>query len=247
MNSSSLENDQHMNHWIEVVLRLLRRPNARLAVSFAGLVIALKVMSYGWGIRILSATMVLYILWEMSIEWRRLLPAFQLTIFRRSMRVMKALRPLHKLPPEVPVLYGAVMMYMIARVALASQRWISPLPSTYEAAILSLAVLIGALRHTQSILARIAKWSWSKFIGKALYVVATAVCVAMGTADATRTTRLLTHADAKYFPSFLGLLSSWYVVLNFARCIAIFLFACGLVLFLINLPSLFLRFVRGYL
>ncbi|WP_207005683.1 hypothetical protein [Trinickia mobilis] len=239
-------NKQNMNRWTEVVLRLLRHQRTRVVVSFAGLIIASKIATYGWGAKLLGAALFIMILWEMSSEWRGYLPAFRRTLFRRMMRIMKALRPLRKLPPEVPVLYGAVMMYMIVRIALASQHWLSPLPSTYETAVIGLAISVGALSHTHSILARVARWSWSKVLGKALYAVATAACVAIGTADATRMTRLLAHADAKYFPSFLGLLSSWYVVLDFVRCIAVFLFACGLILLLINLPSLFLRFARNY-
>lgn len=162
------------------------------------------------------------------------------------MRVMKSLRPLHELPPDVPVIYGGIMMYVIARMAVAPQFSISPLLSTYEMTSVGVAISIGALRHTHLILARIAKWSWSKVLGKTLYIISTTICVAVGAAEATRITRHIVHADAKYFPSFLGLLSSWLVILNFVRCIAIFLVVCGVVLFCINLPSLLLRITNGH-
>ncbi|AJK50734.1 hypothetical protein BGL_2c26800 [Burkholderia plantarii] len=153
---------------------------------------------------------------------------------------------LRKLPPDVPVLYGAVMMYLIARLILTTLHWMPWIGSTYEMFCVGVVTSIAALRHAHLILSRIAKWSWGKVLGKTLYAMSTAVCLAVGTSQAIRTTRLLTHADAKYFPSFVGLLSSWYVVLNFVRCAAIFLAVCGAILILINLPSLLLRSVREW-
>ncbi|NHV26844.1 hypothetical protein [Burkholderia sp. D-99] len=235
-----------MQYWIDAARRALRRPGGRLAVSFAGLMIAMKIVTYGWGVRLVGAALFGFILWELYTEWRRFLPAFRRMMVRRTMRIMKALRPLRQLPPDVPVIYGAVMMYMIIRLILIALQLTPPLNTLSEMLFVGVAISIGALRHAHLIVARIAKWSWGKILGKALYAVSTAVCVAVGAAQAIRMTRLLTHADAKYFPSFLGLLSSWYVALNFVRCVAIFLAVCGLVLFLINLPSLFLRSMRAW-
>lgn len=235
-----------MRQWNEVVCESLRRPGIRLAAGFVGLMIASKMVTYGWGARLLSATLFGAMLWKLFVEWRRFLPAFRKMLLRRVMRVMKSLRPHRQFPPDVPVLYGAVMMYMIVRVMLISQQWAPPLGSLHEMVVIGVVIAIGALRHAHLILTRIAKWSWGKILGKGLYAISTAICVAMGTAEAVRTTRILTHADAKYFPSFLGLLSSWYVVLNFVRCAAIFLVICGVILLLINLPSLFFRTVRAW-
>ncbi|NIE57340.1 MULTISPECIES: hypothetical protein [unclassified Burkholderia] len=235
-----------MKYCLDVALEALRRPGVRLAVSFAGLMIAMKIVAYGWGARLTGAALFGFVLWGLYSEWRRFLPAFRRMMVRRTMRIMKALRPLRQLPPDVPVIYGAVMMYMIIRVILVALQLTPPRHSASELFFIGLAISIGALRHAHLIVARIAKWSWGKVLGKALYAVSTAVCVAVGAAQAIRMTRLLTHADAKYFPSFLGLLSSWYVILNFVRCAAIFLAVCGLVLLLINLPSLFLRSMRGW-
>ncbi|WP_124454198.1 hypothetical protein [Burkholderia sp. Bp8992] len=235
-----------MKHWIDAVRGVLRRPEVRLVVAFSGLALATRIVTYGWGVTLVGTALFSFMLWELFVEWRRFLPPFRRMMLKRVMRIMKALRPLRKLPPDVPVLYGAVMMYMIARLILATLHWMPLFGSMYEMFCIGVVTSIAALRHAHLILARIAKWSWGKTLGKALYALSTAVCIAVGAAQAIRTTRLLTHADAKYFPSFVGLLSSWYVVLNFVRCAAIFLAVCGAILILINLPSLLLRSVRAW-
>jgi hypothetical protein len=101
--------------------------------------------------------------------------------------------------------------------------------------------VLGAFLHAHSVVVKIAKWSWSKAFGKIVYLIVTTVCIAIGHADAVRTTRQLVHADAKYFPSFLGLLSSWYACVNLAIAIAVIIFCYGFVQFVINITSAFLR------
>jgi len=213
----------------------------RLFILIVSLLAAFRLLPSGWAIKGVVALLLVSVLWKIFVEWQSVLPAFYRMVIRRFMRLMRTLRPLHRVPPDVPVFYGLAMMYLTLWVALLILQRSPLVPSTAEMLILGSLISFGALRHSYAMIRTVAKWSWSKSFGKVAYGVVTAICLALAHADATRMTRRLTHADAKYFPSFMGLLSSWYGLLNLVQCAAAIMASCALLLLLTNIPSLFLR------
>ncbi|WP_144113006.1 hypothetical protein [Paraburkholderia sp. BCC1886] len=134
------------------------------------------------------------------------------------------------------------MMYSLGSLALVMLGRRSNFLSTpAEITTVATAAAFGACRHGYATFKTIARWWWSKALGKILYLSATAFCVWLGHADATRITRSLAHADAKYFPSFVGLLSSCCFCLRFMQCVAALVFLCALAQFSLNFPRLVLR------
>lgn len=68
----------------------------------------------------------------------------------------------------------------------------------------------------------------------------------LGRSDACEVVRELTHADAKYFPTFVGLMSSLYVFLRMMQFGMLLVSVCAMLLLIAVMPRLILGVVRGH-
>ncbi len=140
-----------------------------------------------------------------------MLRPFRTWLIRRTVRVMRNLRPIAKLPPDVTVAYGLVAMMLL----LSGMLWI--LLDAMWIGRFSIPVFLllayAAARHVYHVLRLIARWTWSKMLGKGAYLAVASAALWLAHSDAERLVLALTHETAEHFSSFIGLASSAFFVL----------------------------------
>lgn len=181
--------------------------------------------------RVIIGALSLVIGYRFLREWIPLLGPFRRWLVRRLVRVMRALRPIGKLPADVPVAYGMVGLISIA---LTFVNWVLGIEiegSDYIAAATIALLAYAVARHAYHVLRLIAGWTWSKVLWKAIYLAVASVALWLSRADAAKVILLLTNETPEHFSNFAGMLASGFFVLRLIQALAFVLFAFSMLQF----------------
>lgn len=161
----------------------------------------------------------------------------------KSVQLSRSIAKLRRVPPDVPICYGAAAISMLFSLGvLATGK--APRSFTLGSHIAMALVALGTIRYGASVVAVIAKWAWSRAAGKTAYAAAFSIAVWLAGSDAAQFIRYLTRAEAKYFPSFFGLMSSVHLFFRALQFWAALLLCCACVLMLWALAKLVLGFAQ---
>lgn len=198
-----------------------RSPIVRSAALLAGLIVMLPLIRFQFVIRLLVGAMSATMLYRILREWIPMLRPFRTWLIRRTVRVMRKLRPIAELPPDVNVAYGLVAMLSLLCGVLwigLDMMWIGRF-----SILVFLLLAYAAARHIFHVLLLLARWTWSKVLGKGAYLAVASVALWLAHSDAEKLVLALTHETVDHFSSFVGLSASVFFVLHLVQ-------AAGLVL-----------------
>jgi hypothetical protein len=197
------------------------------------------------GPKVLAVLLLVPLLSKLFDEWRVYIRPFRKLMGINRIRAGRALKRFRRVPPDVPLLYGAVAMLMLVWMGVSV--FYRPLAGKVSMAnAMAVVVSVGAIRHGFSAIKTVAKWAWGRAVGKVLYVGAFSMALWLGRSDACEVVRELTHADAKYYPTFVGLMSSLYVLLRMMQFGTLLVSVCAMLLLIAVMPRLILGVVRGH-
>ncbi|AFQ49807.1 hypothetical protein [Burkholderia cepacia] len=198
-----------------------RSPIVRSAVLLVGLFVMLPLLKYQLVSRLLAGAISATMLYGIFREWITVLRPFRTWLIRRTVRVMRKLRPIAKLPPDVTMTYGLVAMMLL----LSGILWIVLNVTWIGRLAIPVFVLLAyaAARHTYHVLRLIARWTWSKALGKGAYLAVASVALWLARSDAEKLVLTLTHETADHFSSFTGLSASAFFALRLVQAAGIVL------------------------
>ena len=197
---------------VTIILAVLFIPNLAVKKGFAGLLI-------------------LSMIYPILREWLPLLRPLRMWLLRVTVRLMRKLRALQKIPVDVMVCYGATAMLWISMLALGvavdmNILW-HPWVMGVSLALLTYAALWNIFFIIRSV------WRWSRPFWASIYLLIGSVALWTGRAQASRFTLEITGEPAERFPNFLGLLSSASFVLHLIQFAAVLLAIFALVQLLV--------------
>jgi hypothetical protein len=196
------------------------------------------------GPKVLAVLFLVPLLSKLFDEWKVYIRPFRKLTGINRIRARRALKRLRRVPPDVPLLYGSVAMLVL--VWMGASVFFKPLASAMSVVhVIIIVVSVGAIRHGFSTIKTVAKWTWSRAIGKVLYAGAFSIALWLGRSDASEVVRELTHADAKYFPAFVGLMSSLYLFFRMMQFGMLLVSVCAMLLLIAIMPRLIFGVVRG--
>ncbi|WP_124485220.1 MULTISPECIES: hypothetical protein [unclassified Burkholderia] len=200
-----------------------RSPLVRSAAVLAGLFVILQLLRFQLVIRLVVGAISATMLYGILREWIPMLRPFRTWLIRRTVRVMRKLRPIAKLPPDVTVAYGLVAMMLL----LSGILWIGlDMPRIGRFSIpVFLLLAYAAARHIYHVLSLVARWTWSKVLGKGAYLAVASIALWLAHSDAERLVLTLTHETADHFSSFTGLSASVFFALRLVQAAGLMLVA----------------------
>jgi hypothetical protein len=224
---------------METFLSVWRNGTARGAIILVSMMFVIRCFPSN-GIKVVSAMFVLYFATNLYVEWREYFRPTRTLYAIHIIRTKRFLKRLRRTPPDVPFIYGFAFMLMLIWIALASfikpGAFVVPVVSVFQ-----WTVGVGSLRQGSVAIRTVAKLTWSRVSGKAIYGGALFIAIWLGRGDAAATVRELTHADAKYFPTFIGVMAGPYAVLHMMQLGSILIIFCALLLFLASWPRMISR------
>lgn len=159
-------------------------------------------------------------------------------------RTQRFLKRVKRVPPDVPFLYGIVLMLATGWMALIAFR-ASGTPMTSFGLVLAGMIGIASLRHVSTAVGTLVKLTWSRTIGKIAYAGALSIAYCIGRGDAIATARELTHADAKYFPTFVGVMSGPYTIFRMLQFASLLMVVCAVLVLFAAWPRVIGRMLAG--
>lgn len=199
-------------------------------------IIAPKVL--GTGLMLLFA-IGLYREWKAYVRPTRTLYAIY------CIRAQRFLKRMKRVPPDVPFLYGIALMAATVWLVLMVFR-ASGAPMNSFGMVLGGTISIAALRQVSTAIRTLVKVTWSRTIGKIVYAGALSMAYCIGRGDAIATARELTHADAKYFPTFIGVMSGPYTIFRMLQFASLLMVACAVLALLAAWPRAIGRILRDF-
>ncbi|MDR6470974.1 hypothetical protein J2777_004714 [Paraburkholderia graminis] len=227
---------------LEVVSLLWRNGRARGALF---IIIALLVLHYfpaNVG-KMLGAGLVLFLAVGLYREWKEYLRPVRTLYVIHGIRARRFVKRLARIPPDVPFLYGIALMLSLAGTVLGA--FMKPTESAMSFMIATEWIIgLGAFRHGLVAIRTIAKLTWSGTLGKLLYASLFSVALWLGRSDAAAAVRQLTHADAKYFPIFVGVMSGPYSIFRMLQFGSALISVCAVLLLFASWPRIIGRMLR---
>jgi hypothetical protein len=159
----------------------------------------------------------------------------------RSQRFLKRMK---RVPPDVPFLYGIALMLATGWMALMAFQ-ASGTPMTSFGVVVGAMIAIASLRHVSTAVRTLVKLTWSRTIGKIVYAGALSIAYCVGRGDAIAMARELTHADAKYFPTFVGVMSGPYTILRMLQFASLLMVVCAVLVLFAAWPRMIGRMLAG--
>lgn len=199
-------------------------------------VIAPKVI--GAGIMLVFAIN-LYREWKTYVRPTRTLYAIYVIRTQRFLKRMK------RVPPDVPFLYGIALMLATVWIALMVFQ-ANGAPMSSFGMVFGVMIAVAALRQVSTAIRTLVKLTWSRTIGKIAYAGALSIAYWIGRGDAIVTARELTHADAKYFPTFVGVMSGPYTIFRMLQFASLLMVVCAVLTLLATWPRAIGRMSRGF-
>ncbi|UEP24363.1 hypothetical protein LL999_17090 [Burkholderia ambifaria] len=196
-----------------------RSPIVGRAAVLAGLFAMLPLLKFELARELLIGAISATMLYGILREWILELRPFRTWLIRRTVRVMRKLRPIAKLPPDVTVAYGFVAMMVL----LCGIFWVAPNATWIHrfSRLVFLLLAYAAARHLYHVLHLVARWTWSKALGKGAYLAVASVALWLARSDAEKLVLTLTHETADHFSNFTGLSASAFFALRLVQAAGI--------------------------
>ncbi|WDR89573.1 hypothetical protein [Burkholderia ambifaria] len=194
--------------------------------------------------KVLGAGLMLLFASNLYREWKTYVRPTRTLYAIYGIRTQRFLKRIKRVPPDVPFLYGVALMLATVWMALMAFQ-------ASTTSMISFGIVFGgmiafaALRQVSTAIRLLVKLTWSRTIGKIAYAGALSIAYCIGRGDAIATARELTHADAKYFPTFVGVMSGPYTVLRMLQFASLLMVVCAVLALLAAWPRAIGRMLRG--
>ena len=193
--------------------------------------------------KVIGAGLMLLFAINLYREWRTYVRPTRTLYVIYGIRTQRFLKRMKRVPPDVPFLYGiALMLATVWMVLMVFQA--SGVPMTSFGMVFGGMIAIAALRQVSTAIRTIVKLTWSRTIGKIAYAGALSIAYCIGHGDAIATARELTHADAKYFPTFVGVMSGPYTIFRMLQFASLLMAGCAVLALLATWPRAIGRMLR---
>ncbi|CAJ2904475.1 Uncharacterised protein [Burkholderia pseudomallei] len=227
---------------MDLLASMWRNGTARGAVILFAMILSMRwfpataTKLFGAGLMLLFAIN-LYREWKTYVRPTRTLYAIY------GIRTRRFLKRIKRVPPDVPFLYGIALMLATVWMALMAFQ-ASGAPMISFGMVFGGMIAIAALRQVSTAIRTLVKLTWSRTIGKITYAGALSIAYCIGRGDAIATARELTHADAKYFPTFIGFMSGPYTILRMLQFASLLMVVCAVLALLAAWPRAIGRMLR---
>lgn len=197
-----------------------------------------------YGAKVVGAALVALFGAKLFSEWKTYLRPTRTLYSIHWMRTRRFLKRLGRVPPDVPLLYGVVLMFALAWIIVLAFKRPGTVALPFEN-VLEWVLALGALRHGSFALRTIVRLTWSKTIGKVGWAAVLSVSIWLGRSDAAAAAREITHADAKYFPTFVGVMSGAYATFRVFQFCSLLLLVCAMLMFFASCPRILMKMWRN--
>jgi hypothetical protein len=195
--------------------------------------------------KVIGAGLMLLFAINLYREWKTHVRPTRTLYAIYGIRTRRFLKRMKRVPPDVPFLYGIALMFATVWMALMAFQ-VGGAPMISFGMVLGGMIAVATLRQVSTAIRTLVKVTWSRTIGKITYAGALSIAYCIGRGDAIAAARELTHADAKYFPTFVGVMSGPYTILRMLQFASLLMAVCAVLTLLAAWPRAIGRMLRNF-